>query len=72
MFSLVCSQDFGKSWKRRGQILTEGVKPRTPARVGIGGSDVVWDWQQSRWFLVASKMRGAVSYDKTATPDSWR
>ena len=69
---LVCSHDFGKSWERKGQILTVGVKPSTPAWAGIGGFDVVWDWQRSRWFMVASHMRGAVSYDKTATAGSWR
>ena len=39
---------------------------------GIGDFDVVWDWQHSRWFMLTSHMRGAVSYDKTATAASWR
>ena len=39
---------------------------------GIGDFDVVWDWQNSRWFMLTSKRRGAVSYQKSATAASWR
>ena len=62
----------GSSWERKNQILTVGTKPETPAWFGFGDFDVVWDWQEKRWFLWASKMRGAVSYDKSAAPESWR
>ena len=44
----VCSADHGRSWSRRGQILTVGTRPATPAWAGIGDFDVVWDWQQRR------------------------
>ena len=39
---------------------------------GIGDFDVVWDWQADRWFMLTSHMRGAVSYQRTATAASWR
>ena len=69
---IVCSSDCGESWTRKDQILTVGTKPAEPAWAGIGDFDVVWDWQEKRWFMLASKMRGAVSYDKSATAASWK
>ena len=33
---------------------------------------MVWDWQKSRWFMLTSHMRGAVSYHKTAAAASWK
>ena len=51
--------------------MTDGSKPYTPTWAGIGDFDVVWDWQNSRWFMVASKMRAAISYDKSASAESW-
>jgi len=63
---LVCSEDNGISWQRQGQILTAGSKPPTPEWSGIGDFDVVWDWQSSRWFLVASGLRAAVTHDRAA------
>ena len=63
-----------------------GSRPSPPAWAGIGDFDIVWDWQQhrcgpgrvvlvmvpvSRWFLVASKLRGAVSRDRAAAADTW-
>ena len=39
---------------------------------GIGDFDVVWDWQESRWFMVTSHLRGAASYHKSAAPASWK
>ena len=68
----VCSEDLGRSWIRHGQILTVGTRPVTPAWAGIGDFDIVWDWQHERWFLLASHLRGAVSYDRSATGASWR
>ena len=68
----VCSINFGSSWTGKGQILTVGTKPTSPAWSGIGDFDVVWDWQQERWFMVTSHLRGAVSYHKGATAQSWR
>jgi len=62
--SLVCSQDLGVSWSRKGQVLIGGVKPSAPAWAGIGDFDVVWDWQKDRWFMVASHLRMAVSKHK--------
>ena len=56
----------------KGRILTVGHKPDTPAWRGIGDFDVVWDWQQSRWFMMTSKMRGAVSNHKSAAAQTWR
>ena len=49
-----------------------GSKPAVPAWAGIGDFDVVWDWQQERWFLLASHMRPAASSDRTAGAGSWR
>lgn len=46
--ALVCSEDLGNSWTRRGQILTVGSRPVTPAWAGIGDFDIVWDWQHER------------------------
>ena len=37
----------------------------------MGDFNVVWDWQERRWFLVGSKLRGAVSYDPSARAESW-
>ena len=62
----------GSSWTRKHQILTVGEKPSVPTKGGIGNFDVVWDWQEKRWFMIASKMRGAVSYDKSGQASSWR
>lgn len=67
----VCSPDLGESWERQGQILTVGTKPAQPQFAGIGDFDVVWDWQQRRWFMVTSGMRGAASYDPSAAADTW-
>jgi len=64
--SLVCSEDRGITWERQGQILTEGTKPPTPDWSGIGDFDVIWDWQSSRWFLLASGLRVAVTHDRGA------
>jgi len=69
--SLACSRDRGKTWQRKGQVLTEGKKPSEPDWSGIGDFDVVWDWQNKRWFMVASQMRTAVSYDKGAGNGTW-
>ena len=44
----VCSEDTGRSWSRRGQVLTVGGRPSPPAWAGIGDFDIVWDWQQHR------------------------
>ena len=68
----VCSQDFGKSWEARHQILTVGPNRTVAPWSGIGDFDVVWDWQASRWFMLTSHMRGAVSYSKTAAAASWK
>ena len=70
----MCSSsfDFGKKWESKGQILTVGPMKNNERWSGIGDFDVVWDWQRSRWFLVASHMRGAVSYDKSAKAASWK
>ena len=68
----VCSPDLGESWERQGQILTVGTKPAQPQFAGIGDFDVVWDWQQRRWFMVTSGMRGAASYDPSAAADTWK
>ena len=62
----------GASWNREGQILTAETKPTEPAWAGIGDFDVVWDWQEKRWFMLGSKMRGAVSYDKSAAQGTWK
>ena len=50
-----CSSDYGKTWTRKGQMLTVGLKPTTPTWAGIGDFDVVWDWQQSRWNIELNK-----------------
>ena len=71
-FVTVCSPDFGKSWQKKHQILTVGPNRTAAVWSGIGDFDVVWDWQRSRWFMLASKMRGAVSYHKSAAPTSWK
>ena len=68
----MCSSDLGLSWQRRDQILTVGRKPSQPEFAGIGDFDVVWDWQQRRWFMVTSGMRGAASYDPSAAAQSWK
>ena len=47
-FFPACSSDYGRSWTRKGRMLTVGQKPTTPTWAGIGDFDVVWDWQQSR------------------------
>merc|ERR1712038_2061621 len=62
----VCNNDRGITWERQGQILTEGTKPPTPDWSGIGDFDVIWDWQSSRWFLLASGLRVAVTHDRGA------
>ena len=69
---LVCSSDFGATWTKKGQIMTVGTKPSVPDWTGIGNFDVVWDWQNGRWFMVTSHMRGAVSYHRGAAGQSWR
>ena len=69
---LVCSSDLGLSWQRQDQILTVGTKPSQPQFAGIGDFDVVWDWQQRRWFMVTSGMRGAASYDPSAAASTWK
>lgn len=68
----MCSSNFGKSWKARHQILTVGPNRTVAPWSGIGDFDVVWDWQAGRWFMLTSKMRGAVSYQKSAAAASWR
>ena len=68
----MCSEDLGISWSSQGQILTVGTKPASPQWSGIGDFDVVWDWQESRWFMVTSHMRGAVSYHKSAAGVTWK
>ena len=68
----MCSSDLGQTWHRQGQILTVGSKPDQPQFAGIGDFDVVWDWQERRWFMVTSQMRGAASYEPSAAASSWR
>ena len=67
----MCSEDYGSTWTRKGQILTAGTKPETPRFAGIGDFGIVWDWQNGRWFMVTSKMRGAVSYHRGAAGQSF-
>lgn len=33
---------------------------------------MVWDWQYKRWFLIGSKLRGAVSYNLSCAAESWK
>ena len=56
MLFSACSSDYGRSWTRKGQMLTVGPKPTTPTWAGIGDFDVVWDWQQSRWKLLKNML----------------
>ena len=70
---LACSNDMGKTWEKKGQILTRGTKPATPSWSGCGDFDSIWDWQSNRWFIsTAWSISGAVSYDKSGVADSWK
>ena len=63
----------GKTWEKKGQILTKGTKPSTPSWSGVGDFDSIWDWQSKRWFIMTPwSISGAVSYDKSAIASSWK
>ena len=57
-----CSDDFGRSWRRLGQILTVGHKPSTPQFAGIGDMDVVRDWRMYCTVLHCAELYCSVLY----------
>ena len=71
-FVVACSEDFGETFEKQGQIITVGEKPETPEWSGVGDMDVIWDWQEERWFMATAGPSGAVSYDKGADAESWK
>jgi len=69
--AIAYSQDNGITWIKIGEILKLGP-PKDGKNEGIGNFDVVWDWQQHRWFLVAEQLTVAVSSKIDAHIDSWK
>ncbi len=73
--ALATSNDNGKNWKKRGQIISSAnAKPKAPTWGGNGEFCVVRDEKNARWvcFYQEHFLCMAVSYDDQARPGTWR
>lgn len=75
--ALAISEDDGKTWQKRGQIITSSrPRPSHPEWGGVGDQCVVWDAAHQRWlcFYGSEATNGlcmAQSIDPEGAPGSW-